>query len=238
MNVDRVREALLKKGDRAYRDFMQKLVPGVDPETMIGISTPVLKKHARSGLDPAQRKAFMADLPHRYFEENNLHAYCIGGIRDVDQCIAAIDEFLPYVDNWATCDGLRPTVFKQYPEKLLAAIDRWMVSEHPYTRRFAIEMLMLHFLDARFERAYLEKVARVKSGEYYVNMMVAWYFAEALVRQYDESLPYLVNRRLDPWVHNKTIQKAVESHRISEDRKRWLKTLRISQVKDEVQGLE
>ena len=221
-----IREKLLEMQDIDYRDFMKKLIPTVDEQTVIGIRTPELKRLAKAIAGTEDTQIFMNDLPHKYFEENNLHAYLINNIRDVETCLSETEGFLPYVDNWATCDGLRPAVFKRHPEKLLPFIRKWMGSEQPYTVRFGIEMLMLHFLDDRFHAEYLDAVAAVRSDEYYVRMMVAWYFAEALAKQYDAAIPYIENNRLDAWTHNKAIQKAVESFRISDERKVWLRSLR------------
>ena len=168
----------------------------------------------------------MKVLPHKYYEENNLHAFLIEQIRDYDECIAALNAFLPYVDNWSTCDSLRPRVLKKEPLRLLARIDDWLDSEHTYTVRFAIQLLMLYYLDDCFDTEFLERVAAIKSDEYYVNMMIAWYFATALAKQYDATLPYLTEKSLSPWVHNKTIQKATESYRITKEQKQYLRSLK------------
>lgn len=221
-----IREKLLEMQDIDYRDFMKKLIPTVDEQTVIGIRTPELKRLAKAIAGTEDAQIFMNDLPHKYFEENNLHAYLINNIRDVETCLSETEEFLPYVDNWATCDGLRPAVFKRHPEKLLPFVRKWMGSEQPYTVRFGIEMLMLHFLDDRFHAEYLDAVAAVRSDKYYVRMMVAWYFAEALAKQYDAAIPYIESNRLDTWTHNKAIQKALESFRISDERKACLRVLK------------
>jgi len=221
-----IHEKLLEMQDTPYRNFMKRLIPTVDEQNVIGIRTPELKRFAKAVGGTDEATAFMNDLPHKYFEENNLHAYLISNIRDIDACLAETEKFLMHVDNWATCDGLRPAVFKRHPEKLLSFIRKWMASEHPYTVRFGIEMLMLHFLDDCFSPEYPEWVAGIRSEEYYVNMMIAWYFAEALAKQYDAALPYIENSRLDAWTHNKAIQKAVESFRVSDERKAWLRSLK------------
>lgn len=221
-----IREKLTGMQDADYREFMMKLIPTVKPETVIGVRTPELKKYAKTIAGTDEASAFMNDLPHKYFEENNLHAFLIANIREMDVCMAETEKFLPFMDNWATCDGLRPAVVKKHPEKLMPYIRRWMHSDHPYTVRFAVEMLMLHFLDDHFQVEYPEMAAAVRSEEYYVKMMIAWYFAEALAKQWDAALPYLEENRLPAWTHNKAIQKAVESLRIPDERKAYLKKLR------------
>ncbi len=214
---------LFKMQDLDYRSFHAKLIPQIDPQRIIGIPTPRLRAFAKGFCDPS----FLTDLPHYYYEENNLHAFIIAQIKDFDTCLLAVDAFLPYVDNWATCDSLRPKAFAKEPGRLLPAIRRWLQSSHPYTVRFAIEMLMCHFLDDCFDPCYPQWVAGVSSSDYYVKMMVAWYFATALAKQYEAVLGYIEHRRLSPWIHQKTIQKAVESHRISPARKIELKKHRL-----------
>lgn len=221
-----IREKLLDMQDIPYRDFMKKLIPTVDEKTVIGIRTPELRRFAKATCGTAEAVSFMNDLPHRYFEENNLHAYLINDICDAEISMAETEKFLPYVDNWATCDGLRPKAFKTHQDRLLEHIRVWIRSEHPYTVRFAIEMLMLHFLDEDFRPEYPGMVSAVQLEEYYVKMMIAWYFAEAMAKRYDDILPYIKENRLPVWVHNKAIQKAVESYRISDERKNELKSLR------------
>ncbi|MBE6679977.1 MAG: DNA alkylation repair protein [Ruminococcaceae bacterium] len=215
---------LFKLADSEYKKFMAPLIPTVPKDTIIGIRIPVLRKYAKSfkGTD-----SFMSSLPHRYFEENNLHAFLIEQINDFDDCISALNVFLPYVDNWATCDSLRPKCFKKNLDKLLACIDIWLDSKHTYTVRFGIQALMLYFLDGNFDKKYLDKVAAIKSDEYYINMMIAWYFATALAKQYSETVKYLETPKLSPLVHNKTIQKACESFRVTNEQKQYLKTLKI-----------
>lgn len=223
MNIQAV---LFAQQDLSYRSFQCRLMPSVNPETVIGVRTPVLRRMAGQlrGTEAAAR--FLAQLPHAYYEENNLHAFLLEQERDFDRCIAALEAFLPHVDNWATCDQMNPKVLGKHPEELLEHILRWLKSGQCYTVRFAIELLMRHYLDGAFRPAYLELVAGVKSDEYYVNMMCAWYFATALAKQYAKTIPYLENRRLPLWIHNKTIQKAVESRRISPGQKAYLRTLK------------
>ena len=212
--------------DLEYRAFHSRLMPTVDPETIIGVRTPELRKLARGFAREPEAAAFLQTLPHRYYEENNLHGFLIETIKDFDQCIGALDAFLPYVDNWATCDLMSPKVLKQDLPRLLTHIRRWMASGHVYTIRFGMEMLMRYYLDEAFRPEYLDWVAAVHSEEYYVNMMIAWFFAEALAKQYDAALPYLLKHRLDVWTHNKALQKARESYRITPEQKAYLKTLK------------
>lgn len=217
-------DQLFSHQDVPYQQFQQKLIPNIAPESIIGVRTPLLRRIARE-LDMAD--AFLADLPHRYFEENQIHSFLLGAGKDFGKTISDVNEFLPYVDNWATCDCLSPRVFGKHRAELLPHIRSWIVSEHPYTVRFGIKMLMDHFLDGDFQMEYPEMVATVLSDEYYVKMMQAWYFATALAKQYDAVIPYVRDCRLEKWTHNKTIQKAAESYRITPERKAYLKQLRI-----------
>lgn len=213
--------------DLSYRDFQAKLIPTVDPETVIGIRTPALRKLARELAKGEDVQSFLDGLPHQYYDENNLHAFLIEQCKDFDRTVALLDAFLPYVDNWATCDLCSPKVFAKHLPELLPHIMRWTASNQTYTIRFGLEMLMRYYLDGAFQPAYLELAASLRSEEYYVNMMIAWFFATALAKQYDAALPYLAERRLEAWTHNKTIQKAVESNRILPEQKGYLKTLRL-----------
>lgn len=221
--LKQIETELLAMQELQYRAFMCKLIPTVLPEAVIGIRTPKLRALAKR---LENTECFTSDLPHRYYEENQLHAFLIEPIKDFEQAIVEVERFLPYVDNWATCDGLRPKCFRKNAEKLMPYIEKWLSSEHCYTIRFGIEMLMLHYLDGRFDLRYADMVAAVRSEEYYVNMMIAWYFAEALAKQYDAVLPYLKKGRLSPWVHNKAIQKAIESRRVTQEHKDVLRRLR------------
>ena len=223
----RIRARLFAMQDLKYRDFTAKLTPTVPPERIIGVRTPELRKYAVELSKTEDAAAFMAALPHLYQEENNLHAFLIERIADYDACVAALDAFLPYVDNWATCDLMSPKCFRRNLPRLIGESRRWMASEQTYTIRFGMEMLMRYYLDEAFDPAYLDLVAGVRSEEYYVNMMIAWFFATALAKQWDATLPYIENCRLDVWTHNKAIQKAVESFRIPEDRKIWLRAQKI-----------
>ena len=232
MITEEIRQSLFALQDIKYRDFQAKLIPGTDAETMIGVRTPELRKLAKQMLKREEIGEFLQDLPHRYFDENQLHAFIVSGIREYGKCMEELTRFLPFVNNWATCDQMSPVVFKKHKQELLSGIREWIRSEHKYTVRFGIGMLMQHFLDDDFDPAYPELVAGVRSEEYYVNMMIAWYFATALAKQYDAVLPYIERRRLDPWVHNKTIQKAVESYRISDEQKEYLRSLKVQAPKN------
>jgi len=227
MTPTEIREALFQLRDEEYRDFQVKLIPNVAPETMIGVRTPALRGLAKQLYRAGDYTAFLAELPHRCFDENQLHAFILSEMRHFEACLEATCRFLPYVDNWATCDQLSPQAFKKNRQRLLEYIPGWLASGHTYTVRFAIGMLMAHFLDEDFDPEYLRTVSQVRSEEYYVRMMVAWYFATALAKQYDAALPYIEGRRLDYWTHNKAIQKCVESKRIPDERKAYLKTLKV-----------
>ncbi len=221
-----VRTRLFELQDIKYKDFHSKLMPTVDPDLVIGVRTPQLRKFAREFSKTPEAAEFLKKLPHKYYEENNLHGFLVEAMKDYEECIAAVNAFLPYVDNWATCDLMRPKVFGKHLQELLAQIRIWMESKETYTIRFGIEMLMTFYLDEQFDIAYPELVAGVQSEEYYVNMMIAWYFATALAKQYEAVIPYIEQGWLARWTHNKAIQKAVESYRITEEQKAYLRTLR------------
>lgn len=210
--------------EEKYRDFSSKLMPTIDKNKVIGIRIPILRKYAKT---LENYEWFLCDLPHYYFEENNLHAFLIEKEKDFDKCIEKLNNFLPFVDNWATCDSLKPKVLKKEPVKLLSHIKRWIKAKEIYTVRYGINLLMSFYLDEYFEVEYLELVADIKSDEYYINMMRAWFFATALAKQFESTLPYIKNKILDIWTHNKTIQKAIESYRITKEQKQYLKTLKI-----------
>lgn len=212
--------------DLNYKEFHSKLMPTVSKERIIGIRIPDLRSLTKEIYGTKEAEEFICNLPHRYYEENNLHAFIIEKINEYDTCIEEINRFLPYIDNWATCDSLRPKCFKKNKTKLESQIDEWLKSEHIYTVRFGIEMLMVHFLDEDFKPEQLEKVANITSNEYYLEMMAAWYFATALAKQYEAAVHYIENRRLTPSIHAKTIQKAVESYRISDEQKSYLKSIK------------
>lgn len=224
--IKQIQKDLLSMQDLNYRDFHSKLMPTIDKDVVIGVRTPQLRQYGKELAKKEEAVLFMEALPHKYYEENNLHAFLIEQLKEYDVCIDALNEFLPYVDNWATCDFMSPKSFKKHSAELLLEIRRWIGSKHPYTVRFAIGMLMKFYLDEAFSPEYLEMVAGVHSEEYYINMMIAWYYATALAKQYDAVISYLEENRLGVWVHNKTIQKAIESYRISDEQKNYLRTLK------------
>ena len=227
MILDEIRNELFKMQDIAYRDFNSKLIPTLDKSLFIGVRTPELRKYAKQLAKREDIEEFLHSLPHKYFDENQLHAFIVSEIKDFKSCVDKVNEFLPYIDNWATCDQLSPKVFKKHHKELIAYIKEWLESDKVYTVRFGIGMLMEHFLDEDFDISYLETVSNIRSDEYYVNMMIAWYFATALAKQYESVIPFIENNSLDIWTHNKAIQKAVESLRISDEKKEYLKSLKI-----------
>ena len=230
MLTDEIRAELFRLRDENYRDFQAKLIPGMEPNTMIGVRTPALRAYAKELSKRPDIGEFTGAMPHRYFDENQLHAFILSEMKDYEECVRAVDRFLPFVDNWATCDQLSPKVFGKHHASLLSWIETWLASGETYTVRFGIGMLMQHYLDADFDPAYPIWVAAIQSEEYYINMMRAWYFATALAKQYDAVLPYLEEQRFDAWTQNKTIQKAVESCRITDEQKAYLKTLKVKKA--------
>lgn len=226
MRSDAIFQRLSELSDPTYRDFHAGLIPNISPETILGVRVPALRKLARELRGSAEAQEFMAALPHEYYDENCLHGLLINDIKDFGATVSALDAFLPYVDNWAVCDLISPHSFKSRPPELAAHVRRWLESSHSYTVRFGIGVLMSFYLDEGFEPAQLEAVAERCCEEYYVNMMVAWYFATALAKQPEAALPYIENRRLSRWTHNKAIQKSIESRRIPDETKTYLKTLR------------
>jgi len=217
---------LMSHQDLKYRDMQMRIIPAAAPEAIIGVRTPELRTLAKELLKSGDYQEFLNQLPHKYFEENQLHAFIISGMKNPDECMEELEKFLPHVDNWATCDQMSPKVFRKNKEMLLLHIKDWIQSEKTYTVRFGVGMLMQHFLDADFAPEYPEMVAGLRSGEYYVNMMIAWYFATALAKQYESILPFLEEKRLDGWTHNKTIQKSIESFRIPDEHKKYLRSLK------------
>ena len=228
MNEKEIVGRLLDMRDEGYAALQRRLIPTARPDGFIGVRTPALRAFAKELYKSGEGEAFLGLLPHTTFDENQLHAFLLSEEKDFDRCVLRVNAFLPYVDNWATCDQLSPKAFKKHREQLLPFIRRWMADAHPYTVRFGIGMLMQHCLDEAFDPAYPALVAGIRSEEYYVNMMVAWYFATALAKQYAAVLPYIAKKRLPPWVHNKTIQKAVESCRVSPEQKEELKQYRTN----------
>jgi 3-methyladenine DNA glycosylase AlkD len=227
MNREEIVAELFRMQDKEYALMQARIIPTVSAGRIIGVRTPALRTFAKRLYRDTDVEAFLACAPHQYFDEDQLHAFVISLEKDFDKCIAEVDAFLPCIDNWATCDQLSPKAFRKEPEKLLPYIRSWINADKTYTIRFAIGMLMQHFLDERFDPKYADMVAEVRSEEYYVNMMIAWYFATALAKQYETILPYLEEKRLADWTHNKAIQKSVESYRITDEQKAYLKTLKV-----------
>ena len=221
-----LQEQLFSMQDLKYREFHSRLIPTVSKECIIGVRVPKLRQFAKEFKKSDESDMFLEHLPHKYYEENNLHGFLVEMIKDYDVAIEKIESFLPYIDNWATCDGMRPKILKEHTSELFEKVKEWIASEHVYTIRYGIGMLLSYYLDEEFKREHLEIVAGIQSEEYYVNMMIAWYFATALAKQYEATIPYIEERRLNVWVHNKTIQKAIESYRVHEARKEYLRTLK------------
>ena len=224
--LTKLQKQLFELQDLKYRDFHSKLMPETAKETVIGIRTPVLRKFAKEFAGTSEAEAFLRQLPHRYYEENNLHMMLITGIKDYEKCMEEIQRFLPCIDNWATCDYPAPKCFARHKDQVLEEAKRWISSGETYVIRYGIGMLMRLFLDEDFSSEYLEMAAAVQSQEYYVNMMIAWYFATALAKQWDATVPYIEQHKLSDWVHRKTVQKAVESYRITPEQKEYLKGFR------------
>lgn len=225
MIIDEVKSELFRLQDEKYRDFQSKLIPTVESGTMIGVRTPQLRKLAKQIVKREDVDVFLNALPHQYFDENQLHAFVVSEIKEFKRCMDEVCRFLPFVDNWATCDQMSPKIFKKDKAELLAQVKRWIASDQTYTVRFAVGMLMEHFLDNDFDVIYPQMAASIRSDEYYINMMIAWYFATALAKHYDEVLPFIEEKRLGAWTHKKAIQKAVESRRITPEQKTYLKRL-------------
>lgn len=225
-DLTNIQKTLFSFADSEYKEFHRKLIPGVSEERIIGVRTPVLRKYAKE-LYRKNAENFFNDLPHRFYEEDNLHAFMLEQISDYDELVKRIDDFLPYVDNWATCDMMSPKCFAKNTDKLYKDAFRWIDCGHTYHIRFGLCMLMKYYLDENFKIECLEKAAAVKSDEYYVKMAVAWFFATALTYKFSETLPYIKEQKLEPWIHNKTIQKACESYRISKEIKEKLKTYKV-----------
>lgn len=223
--IEEIRTKLFAEQDLTYQAFQSKLMPTVDKTTVIGVRTPILRAIAKEYAKQDMSK-FLSDLPHLYYEENNLHGFILSLEKDFSVAIERMEVFLPYINNWATSDTTHPTCFAKHKKELLPHIETWLCSSHVYTVRYGIDMLMTHFLDKDFDKCYLERVATIRSEEYYINMMIAWYFATALAKQWYATIPFIEERRLSPWVHNKTIQKAIESYRITDEQKTYLRTLK------------
>ena len=219
-------DRLIEQKDAEYKEFQARLIPNISPESIIGVRTPQIRKLAKEVFISDFRDEFLNDLPHKYYEENLIHFFVLAQIKDFDECVKKVELFLPYIDCWPLSDQATPRSFKKNHQKLLPYIKKWILSQHVYTSRFGIRMLMNEFLDKDFKEEYLELAASRKSEDYYLKMMIAWFFATALAKRYDESIKYIESRRLGEWVHKKTIQKAVESYRITGEHKEYLKSLR------------
>lgn len=229
-----VTEKLFSMQDTGYKEFHQKLMPTVEPERVIGVRTPMLRAFSKDFAKKESAEEFLQMLPHTYYEENNLHAFVIEQEKDFEKAMMLTEQFLPHIDNWATCDMFFPKVFLKHPEEMYRKAEMWMASAHPYKVRYGIGILMRMFLGERFSEEVLEKVALLRSEEYYINMMIAWFFATALDKQYGVAVKYIENRRLAPWVHNKAIQKARESLRIPKEIKAYLNGLKIKEKKYDI----
>ena len=222
----KITDKLFELQDKEYGEFQAKLTPGIEKNQIIGVRVPVVRKLAKEYIKDEESQEFLNTLPHEYYDENMLHGLLISEVKDYEKCIELIDKFLPYVDNWAVCDIMSPKVFKKNKNKLIIKIKEWLKSEHTYMCRFGIEMIMSHYLDEDFKEEYLEMVSKIHSEEYYVQMVIAWLFATALAKQWDATITYIENQKLDKWIHNKTIQKARESYRITDEQKEYLKGLK------------
>ena len=233
MIIDEIRGELFGLQDLGYRTLQCKIVPTVDPATIIGVRTPDLRKLAKRLVKRDDVGTFLNDLPHGHFDENQLHAFIVSEMRDFGACLGKVERFLPYVDNWATCDQMSPKVFRKHRQELLEPIGHWIASDMTFTVRFAVGMLMGHYLDDDFDPVFPSMVVAVTSNEYYVRMMVAWYIATALAKQWDATIPYLEERRLEPWTHNKAIQKATESRRITSEQKEYLRGLKVKTTRQD-----
>ena len=221
-----VYERLKKYQNKDYQEFQSKLVPNIDKNTILGVRTPDMRGIAKEIFGTEEAKEFIKELPHKYYEENLVHFFLIAKIKNFDECVEEVEKFLPFIDCWPVCDQATPNVFKKNHDKLLPLVKKWINSNHVYTARFGIRMLMNEYLNDDFKEEYLELVASKKGDDYYLKMMVAWYFATALAKQYDATIKYIESKKLDAWIHNKTIQKATDSFRVSDEHKDYLKTLR------------
>ena len=229
--INDIQKELFARQDLKYKEFQSKLIPTLGADSVVGVRTPDLRAIAKKFASHPDVEIFLTSLPHKYYDENQVHAFILSLIKDYDDCVSHIDTFLPFVDNWATCDQMRPKVFakEQYRKRLLKDVLRWIKTpvDKVYTVRFGIETLMSFFLDDGFEPKFLKYVSKIRSEEYYLNMMIAWFFATALAKQYETTLPFMESRVLDVWTHNKTIQKAIESYRITDEQKLYLRTLKL-----------
>lgn len=222
-----IREKLKELQDLEYKDFIFKLTPTLNYDSIIGIRIPNLRNLAKEIYNTQTAKDFLNCVPHKYFEENTLHVMLLEKIRDFNTAVFEVDRFLKYIDNWSVCDNRSPVAFKNNTDSLFPYIKKWIKDEHIYTVRYGVKKLMDYYLDEHFEKEHLMIVAKVEQKDYYINMMTAWYFATALAKQYEDTVPIIEKRILPKWTHNKTIQKAVESFRITDEQKDYLRSLKI-----------
>ena len=226
--MEEITKKLFSLRDGKYADFHSSLVPTAGKERIIGVRSPLLRAYAKELIKSGKAEAFLAELPHEYLDENTLHSMILASEKkDIERAIYEVERFLPCVDNWATCDVLVPDVFRKYPEKVYPKVKEWLASPHTYTKRFALVVMLSDFLDENFKPEMLELPLAIESGDYYVDMAVAWYYSFALIKRYEETIPYFENRRMDEWLHNKSIQKALESFRVPEERKNYLRSLKV-----------
>ena len=228
--MEQIKEELEKLQDIEYRDFQKKLILTTNKK-IIGVRTKELRNLAKKMIKDNTYQSFLKELPHEYFEEDQLHGFILSEIKDYEECLKKLNEFLPYINNWATCDQTSPKIFKKNRDKLILEIKKWIKSNETYTIRFGIKMMMEHYLEDEFKEEYLTMISKIKSEEYYVNMMIAWFFATSLHKQYQKTIPYIEKNKLNYWTHNKTIQKAIESYRITKEQKEYLKSLKIGKEK-------
>lgn len=226
---DIILNRLKKAASAEYKNFYAKLVPNVDSDRILGVKAPIVKDIAKDIYNSANEKEFTRDLPHYFLEENNLHVFLINLEKDFDKCIGSVERFLPYIDNWSTCDSLRPKCFCKNKQKLLLYVKKWISSKAEYAVRFGVGVLMSYYLDDDFQVQFIGDVSKINDERYYVRMMIAWYFATALTKRYDDAIYIFENKVLPVWTHNKAIQKAIESYRIDDEKKDYLKGLKIKQ---------
>ena len=226
--MDVIVKKLFDNRDLEYRDFHSRLIPNIDKERIIGVRTPVLRKLAKEISKSDYVDEFLEELPHKYNEENMLHGMILSiKYKDISVLLLKLDKFLEYVDNWAITDMISPKIFKKYPDKVYKYILKWINSKHEYKMRFGIVSLLQFYLDENYNKEILNVVSKIKSDYFYVKMAIAWFYSFALIKQYDDTIIYFENRLLGKWIHNKSIQKAIESYRVDKERKEYLRSLKI-----------
>ena len=222
-----IEKTLYELQDVKYQELQRRIIPNIAPEIIIGVRVPVLRNLAKDIFICGEKEEFLSNLPHKYHEENVIHMMLIVREHDFDTCVKELEEFLPYADNWAVTDQTVPKGFKNHHKELLPVIEKWLASDHVYTARYAINMYMSEFLDDEFDITYVDLISQKRGDDYYLKMMIAWYFATALAKQYDKVIPYIENKKLEMWTHNKAIQKSIESYRITDEQKKYLRKLKI-----------